>query len=193
MNKTLLRITKPILYAKPEGVSKVRLAKLVYFTHKELIRKGLARAENLAYIRMPLGPVPDGLMTLSDVDDITMSKRQTGLLYDAHVYKLGRAYEPSGSFDKVVGSTLSALDKFYTTELVEISHKEPTWREHSNSEHYFIAPADLKNKLPHKFRKRKELKQDIAEQKMQAFLVAGMIDDIVDESTGLEFPDVDSN
>lgn len=187
MNKNLLRIAKSVLTFEEAGLSKVRFAKTLYFVHKDLIRKGNLLTEDIAYVRMPLGPVPLGFMELDLESSILISARDTGQLpYDALVYSLREKYEVPVDAKETIRATLERLNNFSTSQLVEISHRDPSWIEHLNSQQYYITDRDLKNDLPKKTSSK--LDSDEEKQNMQANLVSGMIDDIVEESTALEHP-----
>lgn len=193
-NMNLHKLSKLILSIESsDGLSKVRFAKIIYFLHKELIRAGLSTSEDLGYIRMPLGPVPVGFMELANnCKEITLEKRTTGLFYDANVYKLPRRFHVSKDDDvdyQAVESILEVLREFSTSKLVEVSHLEPSWLKHGNSERFYISNKDMSNILPKKTRLNSLNNNGFEDESLQASLVSGMLKDIVDESTDLEFPD----
>jgi hypothetical protein len=186
MNYTLPVIAKGVLSLRTDGLSKVRFAKTLYFVHKELVRASLLNAQAIAYIRMPLGPVPDGFMLLDDDTDIKVNQRPTGLIYDTSVFSLSGVFAVPVQLKTSISKTLAKLDDFSTSQLVEISHRDPGWIEHTNGQRYFISSRDLRNTLPKKTLKLDEIHD---EQAMQAKLIDGMLTDIVEESTALEYPD----
>lgn len=191
----LCDIAKIILVVENRSVSKVRFAKTIYFVHKELIRCGMMKREDIAYIRMPLGPVPVGFMTLADdCKDIRVDKADSdGLAYDTENYSIvKRRFGSAGAFKS--NSLRTAVEKVLvlvrpkrTSELVEISHEEPSWKNKTNGQRFFISDADMENKLVGNSHLSDEYQGE--QESMQASLIRGMIDDIVDESTSLEYPD----
>lgn len=184
-------IAKLILTIEPTGLSKVRFAKTIYFVHKELIRKNLVPANDLEYIRMPLGPVPNGFMTLSkDFPDIRSSIVPSQLSYNAVEFTIDKPRRlwtgKKNPLYQTIESILADLRSVSTSLLVESSHMDESWRTHKNGDLYYIQESDLKNILP----VRGDTKRlDSDDQLLQASLVKGMIDDIVKESTDLEYPD----
>lgn len=54
----LYQLSKTILLLNKAPINKVRFARVIYFVHKELIRKKFMSAEDIAYIRSPLGLSP---------------------------------------------------------------------------------------------------------------------------------------
>lgn len=186
----LYHLSKVILSIKANGISKVRFAKIIYFVHKELIRINALTANDIKYIRMPLGPVPDGFMTLTvEHDDIIKKSSPSGLSYNSETYMLKRKFallpKPKNELYVDIKKILLALDEVSTSDLIESSHHEPSWINHSNGQIFSITSKDLKNGLPvTKIGSNAFLEN----QKIQASLVKGMIEDIVNESTDLEYP-----
>jgi len=182
---------KLILTIQSQGLSKVRFAKTIYFVHKELSRLGYTSVNDLEYIRMPLGPVPDGYMTLEkDHGDILCDENETGLSYNTINYRLKKRkiFLPSkqkNPLHKDVEALLKRLEGVPTSALVELSHKEYSWLNHTNGERYYIHSKDMKNKFPTKVGR---IEHELQEQSLQASLVRGMLEDIVSESTALEYP-----
>lgn len=193
----LSRLATTILRLEKEPISKVRFAKTIYFVHKELIRIGKAKPSEIEYMRMPLGPVPFGFMTLEqDNPMISISKVFTGLAYNASQYSLQkkRLFQKNifTEFDNEIREILNRLRIMSTSELVELSHKDTSWKNNVNGMVYTISEEDMATKLP-SYRKASIGTSDTDNQLLQASLVKGMIKDIVDESTDLEHPDHDSN
>lgn len=190
----LITIAKLILAAENSPISKVRFAKTIYFVHKELIRRDLAKSNDIAYIRMPLGPVPCGFMNITNRDnEIITTIMPSGLFYNTVQYSLRKKIFSSDTkkdpLFKTVSEILSKLRKFNTSELVEMSHEDPSWSNNKNSFEFYISEKDLENELP---RRRQITQLDSDDQLIQAKLVEGMIDEMVDESTALEFPPYDA-
>lgn len=185
----LYQLAKVILLIEKDGLSKVRFAKTIYFVHKELARLGVMERGELEYIRMPLGPVPNGFMRLADDHtDIKTIVKHTGLLYDALTYKMAWPShfiaKRSNPLYLKIEEILSRLHNISTSSLVEISHKEPSWIRHKNGDVYSIALVDMTRPFP-----VSGGKTDVDEnQRMQASLVKGMLEEIVEESTALEYP-----
>ena len=174
------------------SLSKVRFAKTIYFVHKELIRNGLLSKDSIQYIRMPLGPVPMGFMEISSTcPEITAKKEQSGLglAYATENYSTKAEFSGTAEEKTVIAGTLDTLRKYQTSSLVETSHKDPSWLSHRNSDEYYITDDDMKNDLSilEKFFANSSTAED-EEDKMQANLVRGMLNDIVSESTALEYP-----
>ncbi len=197
MNKYLKQIARAILFNKPNGISKVKFAKTIYFTHKGLIKGGKAEKDELYYIRMPLGPVPVDFMKLINEENIEVSRSNVGLTYDQEIFHLsaeGQKKPINSSLPiKEIKSILEDLGDIPTSRLVEDSHKEPSWMKHKNGDEYCISDEDLARPLPkNKFINRllgKEISQATDDQRLQARLLDGMIDDIVNETTALEYPE----
>lgn len=189
MNLSELAIT--ILRLEKKSISKVRFAKTIYFVHKELIRLGKATSKDIYYIRMPLGPVPDGFMKLELMNPvIQVVKEFTGLAYNTSQYSLQKKlFKRVGdtSLDADIKAILERLEPFTTSELVELSHLDESWKQNVNGITYAITPEDLKHKLPSR-KKLRNLSNEADDQLLQASLVKGMIADIVSESTDLEHP-----
>lgn len=189
MNKYLRKLAIEVLRNCPKGLSKVKFAKIIYFVHKGLVNSKLSAVEDLKFIRMPLGPVPVGFMSLSSDSAFNVSNvANTGLVYNSQVYKIKTDQNVSSNdeFSTTVKKLFGQLNKLTTSDLVEKSHQEPSWIEHPNGVEYFISVADLAVPLPKG--------TDVTlggddNQRLQEKLVEGMIDDIVSGSTSLEYPD----
>ena len=179
-----------ILQEVPNGLSKVKFAKIIYFTHKYLVIKHIKAVHDLAFIRMPLGPVPVGFMDLEG-DGISIALQPSALSFDKQTYSWGGQSSYSDKEQEYINKVVQSLNAIPTNELVEASHLEPSWLSHANGVEYYIDTQDLSQPLP----KTKSILQDekLAEQHLQAKLVEGMLDDIVDESTLLEYPKTKSN
>lgn len=188
-NNYLHLLAKQILKVIPEGLSKVRFAKILYFTHKGLVQKNLSLLTDLEFIRMPLGPVPVGFKELSQDPEIEVTEIATSpLVYDKQLYVLQSMsnYLEDGRL-KAIKEISLRLNGLTTNQLVSIAHQEPSWLNHKNGQEYSLEEADLKIDLP--VSKLSNVSSEIDTQHLQAKLVEGMIDDIVDESTSLEYPD----
>lgn len=190
MSTYLYTIAKDILLHEKNGISKVRFAKTLYFIHKELVRENKITSEELSFIRMPLGPVPYGFMDLHLRKHIrTYISNNETLSYNTQIYAIKDSKEVNPSdFYQTVERVLKELNSFPTSQLVELSHADPSWIQKRNGEQYEVTIEDLKVSLP-KINTTK-LSTEIDEQRLQASLVSGMIDDIVEESTNLEYPQV---
>lgn len=203
---TLYELARTILLLNRHPISKVRFARTIYFTHKELVRKKFMKIEDIAYIRSPLGPIPDGFLSLArDYAEITIKHNPSaGLSYAAEEYTINpdaRSDEETSMLEQyrdilaAVERTLTALQPYTTPQLVDISHYEPSWLEHSNGEIYYLSTADLKETFPFSPFSPKQLKIRLVRTNnnkagaLQATLLKGMIADIVKESTDLEYPD----
>jgi hypothetical protein len=184
----LIDLAKRILCEVPDGLTKVRFAKILYFTNKYLVQNSLVEQTQLGFIRMPLGPVPVGFKTMSDpdisVDEIPMS----ALSYDKQVYRLISGDTFSDNFQAMIKKALESLVNLSTSRLVEFSHQEPSWLSHVNGDEYFLEEADLRIDIPNV---QGEGSVSLDDQKLQAKLVEGMLDDIVADSTALEYPGYD--
>lgn len=204
----LPELARTILLVNQRPISKVRLARIIYFVHKELIRKKLMKTEDIAYIRSPLGPTPVGYAHLArDVRDLIIQKNiSSQLSYTSEEFAINfsdaRREEESSALEqyrdvlKAVSRVLKMTNLYATPELVELSHREPSWQGHSNGETYHISPADLKITFPVSANIRVYIRPTPLSNKsgvMQANLLRGMITDIVKESTDLEYPDDPKN
>lgn len=191
-NMNLSDLAIAILRLEDKPISKVRFAKTIYFVHKELIRLGKSSPVDIEYIRMPLGPVPFGFMTLSiDNPEILVEKIFTGLAYNTSQYTLRKkkVFRKSinNELDGDIASVLGNLRPMTTAELVELSHDDKSWKDNVNGHVYTISKDDLKKEIPHR-RSVSGRSGESDDQRLQASLVQGMIDDIVSESTDLEHP-----
>lgn len=188
-NNYLHLLAKQILKVIPEGLSKVRFAKILYFTHKGLVQKNLSAPNDMEFIRMPLGPVPVGFKDLSQDPEIEVTEMGISpLVYDKQLYVLQgmNNYFEDGRLKAIQEISLQ-LNRLTTNQLVSIAHQEPSWLNHKNGQEYFLEEADLRIDLPTS--KLSNVSSEIDTQHLQAKLIEGMIDDIVDESTLLEYPD----
>jgi len=187
MNTYLSSLAKYLLLQEPkQGISKVRLAKFIYFTHKALVQHELADISDLGFIRMPLGPVPQGFKELTNDSSITMDREATGLSYNKQVFRYSGSVDVNDSVYRTVQEVYAQLNTLPTSALVEESHKEPSWLHHVNGDEYVITKEDLKLPLPASH--VSQMTQERDNQLLQARLVEGMLDDIVEESTRLEYP-----
>lgn len=203
-----LDLARIILLLIGRPVSKVRLARLIYFVHKDLIRKKLLTPHDILYIRSPLGPIPDGYTTLAMESEDIIAQRNTSssLSYATEDYTVSEQtleaeatlLEQYREMLGVIEKTLKILRPYTTPELIRISHNEPSWLAHHNGEIYQISTQDLKitfpeqkplhlkiNLIPLNDKPKTEANKIGA---MQAHLLRGMIADIVKESTDLEYP-----
>ena len=183
------RLAKNILSLESgHTLSKVRFAKTIYFVHKELIRNNLLDKDSIQYIRMPLGPVPLGFMEITkSCPEITSTKKKTGLAYETENFSTRSNFDGTRQEKTVILGTLNTLRRFQTSNLVDTSHKDPSWLNHKNSEYYYITDDDMKNDLS--ILEALFINTAVDEEdKMQASLVRGMMKDIVSESTKLEYP-----
>lgn len=195
----LHELASAILFLNQQPISRVRFSRTIYFVHKELIRKKLMRAEDIPYVRLPLGPVPEGFTALA-LGNTNISVRpihSPGLSYEAEEFIFTADQALQGEPDhqeairRAISKTLIALSTHPTSELVAASH-DLSWRTHANGERYFLTSADLKNTFPFtpillRIRLKRPVNNEIG--LLQATLLRGMLNDIVRESTDLEYPD----
>lgn len=195
----LQELARLILTVNARPLNRIRFAKTIYFVHKELIRKGIMHSEDIAYIRSPLGPVPEGFLALALSPYILLQKTNALLSFEAEEYLINPHHTESGPplasytrLQPLVKKTLDLLETHPTASLVEASH-DPSWLNHPNGARYFIKPTDLKNTFPYaqirikiRIKRKKPNNQTGA---LQANLLRGMLHDIVQESTDLEYPD----
>lgn len=188
MNNYLTLLAKQILEIIPDGLSKVKFAKVLYFAHKGLVQKDLVNVEEMKFIRMPLGPVPVGFRELSQNKDIEVVEVPTNpLVYDKQVYTLRNELRYlDGERRLNILQIANQLVKLTTSELVAAAHREPSWVNHKNGDEYFIEEKDLEIALPS--RKNQSGNIELEDQHLQAKLVKGMLEEIVEESTSLEYP-----
>ncbi len=181
-------LAKNILALEKSSLSKVRFAKTIYFVHKELIRNNLANKEDFKYIRMPLGPVPDGFMQLTSIDNEIKSERVKNirLAYESIEYSTEAEFKGSDEERNVIEKTLKTLRDHNTSSLVNASHEDSSWKENKNGVLYYVTDLDMKNDLSMLCA---AVNANNDSDNMQASLVRGMLQDIVSESTGLEYPD----
>ncbi|MBD3365818.1 DUF4065 domain-containing protein [candidate division WWE3 bacterium] len=193
LNKLAETILK---YNHPKKISKVNFAKTIYLVHKYLCQNKKSKNTAIKYIRMPLGPVPKGFMDLHNHNkNIKVSIRNTenDLLYNTENYSIeNREIEHFAKDTELeIKKLAKALQRFPTSKLVDYTHKEPSWKKRKNGEEYFIQKEDLKRKLPNvRGRKRQKTKEN---SRIQAQLLEGLLEDIVTESTKLEYPDLNQD
>lgn len=185
MNRYLYNLSIEILKLYP-GQSKVKFAKLIYFLHKELVRSGLVNTKALSFVRMPLGPVPVDFMDLQNQEGIIVSEQTTSLLYNSQVYNYSGSYNPdlSDSIISMTKGTIMSLIQMSTSDLVELSHQEDSWKKYSNGDVFEISDCDMETFIPKILKLSKENDSSLQEK-----LVSGMLSDIVASSTSLEYPE----
>lgn len=188
-NNFLNKLTLDILSVS-NGVSKVKLAKIFYLTHKWLVQNNLAKSKDWAYIRMPLGPVPIHFNTLKKSDLIKINTEPTSLSYNMEVYYLMPGVDVVLD-NKKIKDTISFLAKFSTSDLVDYTHNEPSWLKYDNGSEYIMSELDIKRKFP-MTNKTGAYNAIEDNQTLQSQLIEGMIDDIVEVSTALEYPKTDN-
>lgn len=193
MNNYLIKLARQILSVK-SGLSKVQFAKIIYFVHKGLILQNKSNTKDLGFIRMPLGPVPIGFKELTKSNTGIFTKEEKtdyNLAYNAQLYFLRESLSENIRDERyaTVKQLVNSLSSLKTSELVEISHKEPSWLERNNSVEFYISTEDLKNDLPVKL--QRNIDDTFDKQRLQAFLLSGMINEVVDESSSLEYPDIE--
>lgn len=182
-----LKLTKEVLALSNKPISKVRLAKMVYFSFKELVLEGYYQPEDLAFIRMPLGPVPFGFYDALESDkDIQITIADIGLSYNRESYSLRHAVTVSSQYLSVLTKVVQQLEKYPTSLLVGISHNDASWQKNANGMTYFISKDDLNN---FKGLEAAQISEAIDDQLMQSKLIIGMKDEIVKDSSALEYPD----
>ena len=183
----LFSLAKQILNVNNESVPKVRFAKLIYLTHKGLVQSSSELNESLKFVRMPLGPVPFGFDVLLDDKNICMETQSIGLTYNRESYSLKAELKKNKLF-YLIKDIVNNLRTVNTSDLIEYTHQEPSWMKYPNGHEYYIENDDLKRKLPHA---SEEIDRQMDEQRTQGLLIKGMIDEIVAESTALEYPEFD--
>lgn len=191
-NDYLIKLAKQILSVK-SGLSKVQFAKIIYFVHKGLILSNLSDTKDLRFIRMPLGPVPVGFKTLTESNTGIFTKEEKiddNLVYNAQLYFLCQSLTNDLNDERydVIKRLVTGLLSLKTSELVEISHKEPSWLQQNNSVEFYISNEDLKNDLPGITPNQRNIDDNFDKQRLQAFLLSGMINEVVSESSSLEYP-----
>lgn len=187
--KFLWGLSRQVLVSSSTGVSKVKLAKLIYLTHKWLIKNSLAHSSDLAYIRMPLGPVPNNFESIRKDSMVGVHEENVGLSYNRLMFSLKPKYVDQIK-EGEAKDIIKRFNKYPTSFLVDYTHKEPSWKNHANGDVYTISKEDLKRTFSIGTRKRTP-SLEIDKQRLQGHLVKGMIEEIVDASTSLEYPEED--
>lgn len=151
----LQNLASLILAINGQPIRRVRFAKAIYFVHKALINQKLASPSDIRYIRLPLGPVPDGFLNLAvDFPNLITEKTDSfnQLSYESEF--LSATSDPQSLLATAdprvvegIKQTLSQLNTFSTPELVKHS-QDPSWSMHFNGERYELTPVDLKNTFP---------------------------------------------
>lgn len=188
----LKQLVHLVLSLNETPLTRIRLTKAIYFVHKELVRKKLMTLQDITYVRLPLGPAPEGLPEIIfNNPEITVQDIPSDLLYENKAYSTN--HEATNSAPEIISVTkkiLGLLKGYRTTELVHAS-QDPSWMTHKNGEKYHLTTADLKNPFPgaqlHFKIHIKTSSNEIGS--LQATLLRGMITDIIKESTDLEYPD----
>jgi len=190
----LEQLTYLVLSLNGHPLTRIRLTKAIYFTHKELVRKKLMQLDDITYIRLPLGPAPADLPEIIlQHPHIIINDIPSDLLYENKTYTLKSTERPNNISPEAVNiiqKTLKLLENYRTPELVRAS-QDPSWFTHANGETYHLTTNDLKTTLPlAPLRFKIHLKTPPNEiGTLQATLLRGMLSDIVKESTNLEYPD----
>lgn len=191
---TYLRtLAREILALEPKGYSKVHFAKIIYFVQKGLILEELSDSHALAFTRMPLGPVPVGFMEIATDTEFKVTVEQTGLSYNREVYSLNTKSDTPSSGDRMaaIKRVLQRLRGLTASQLVEFAHREPSWIGNPNGTEYFISTEDLV--LPMPIMNGQKVDASLEDQKLQSKLMEGMLDDMVEDSTKLEYPNFKSS
>lgn len=191
--KYSVSLAKIVLEIIGSPIPKVRLAKLVYFAFKELVSANVVNIQDMSFVRMPLGPVPHGLFPNIDIDsEVKISITNVGLSYNRQSYSLLNLKKNNIIFEetRILKDRLAIINGYPTSTLVECSHNDDSWKSHINGDTYCISKLDINN---NQFAINASLKDEIDstldDQLVQSKLVDGMIDDIVKDSSSLEFPD----
>lgn len=180
------KLIREILYLSKKPISKVRLAKVVYFSFKALVRGNFYSLNDLAFIRMPLGPVPINFNeALSSDSDILVQLTDVGLTYNRTNYSLRKGASVKSKYLSYLDKVLQKLNEFPTSTLVEVSHKDYSWKEHLNGDEYFL----LKKDLPIEVSGIKVLTEAFDNQLIQSKLVRGMKTEIAQDNSSLEYPE----
>jgi|GEM_PF-2694742 len=189
-DQCLNQLVKNVLFAVQKPVAKVRLAKLTYFVFKDLVRNQSVPAQELAFIRMPLGPVPDGFMQeLADDKEISIEVSEVGLLYNKESYSLTDSKSITQlSYLPAIHQRLRILNQYPTSTLVELSHQDYSWLNHANGDRYFLLSEDLQKgeSFAHS-PKMADISVTMDNQLLQSKLVNGMVDEMVKDNTDLEY------
>lgn len=190
INNILSTLAKEILAHLDHPVSKVKFAKIIYFSFKDLVMTGEESVDSLAFIRMPLGPVPDGFMALEHDPEIVTSEESVGLTYNRKNYVLAKKSKNiRPAYSQRLATLVSQLDSIATSTLVTVSHLEPSWLSLANGQRYYISTEDLRLPLPHQQKNSVILSDQADQQLIQARLINGMKEEIVQDNTALEYPD----
>lgn len=193
----LQQLAELVLQLNETPLTRIRLTKAIYFVHKELIRKKLMQPKDITYIRLPLGPAPDGLPEIIlNHPEIIIQDMPANLLYENKTYILNKPETTNNTRAEVINAvqkTLRLLQGYRTPELVRAS-QDPSWTTHTNGDKYHITTTDLKNQFPNSgIRLKIHIKTPTNEiGALQATLLRGMLADIVKESTDLEYPDAET-
>lgn len=193
----LQQLAELVLQLNEVPLTRIRLTKAIYFVHKELIRKKLMQHKDITYIRLPLGPAPDGLPDIIlNHPEIIIQDMPANLLYENKTYNLNKPETTNNTRAEIINTiqkTLKLLQGYRTPELVRAS-QDPSWTTHTNGDKYHITTADLKNQFPNSgIRLKIHIKTPTNEiGALQATLLRGMLADIVKESTDLEYPDAET-
>ncbi len=152
----LSELASLILAINERPIRRVRFAKAIYFTHKALINQKLAQISDISYVRLPLGPVPYGFLTLStDFPNLIAEKTDLAVNPLSYESEFSSAHPDPKSLITtfnpqiitLIRQILSLLDSFSTSELVRHS-QDSSWSAHFNGELYELTPLDLKNTFP---------------------------------------------
>ncbi len=191
MDKVFLNtLAKEILVLLHKPISKVKFAKVIYFSFKSLVASNKENTNKMAFIRMPLGPVPEGFMDLESDEDILVTQESVGLTYNRQNYSLApNIVVDQPRYADELRTIVSELDSLDTSALVTISHQEPSWLSLPNGQSFYISSEDLELPLPRQHGSKKNLSDKLDQQLLQARLINGMKVEIVQDNTALEYPD----
>lgn len=189
----LTKITRIILIANEEPISIVRLPRVIYFIHKYLIKLKVMKAEDIKYTRRPLGPAPKELSKiLANHKYFKVEDFDSPLSYNKHSYSIVKVRsflpyrKPKDDHElPIINELITKLRTISTSSLVDLAQSEPSWLGHSNGEEYYITDLDLES---NSLEKLKINWTGESANLLQAKLIRGMLEDIVKESTDLEYP-----
>jgi uncharacterized phage-associated protein len=198
---TLDKLLVAILFLQPEGIARVRLAKLTYLVYKGLLQKKYdsLTGKEIVFVRMPLGPVPQELKEVLATAKFGSKREKIGLSYNRQVFYLVTKEKPSKTLVQAVDEILEQISYLSSGEMVEYCHHEPSWRACKNGEDWVISEDDLKRWLPQskhlfgfgwkKGESARKINPTLDDQFLQARLIDGMLEEIIEESTLLEYPE----
>lgn len=156
---SLSRLAKVAHYViartEPARLGAVKLNKVLWFADVENYRRtGRSITGLSAYVRLPRGPVPDGIQIA--LEELTTSgaisiRRQKVFSYDRFEYVWLKEPDVSGFSAQeidLLNQAIAAIESLTASEVSEYTHQDPLWTELANRERMSVGAASVISKSP---------------------------------------------